>query len=61
MSAAEIFILVLMAIIALQMCLIYSLLQSSLETMRACSETSNKAYELAVMMLPPSERGSQNG
>lgn len=51
MSASEIFILVLMAVIALQMWFIYWTLQSSLETMRACSETSNKAYELAMMTL----------
>jgi hypothetical protein len=50
-SASEIFILVLMAIIALQMYLLYRIIQSSLETMRACSETSNKAYDLAVQAL----------
>lgn len=51
MTASEIFILVLMGIIALQMFFLYRLIQSSLETMRACSETSDRAFDLTFRAL----------
>lgn len=69
MSTAEIFILVLMGVVALQMYLLYRIIQDSLETMRRCSGTSDKACALAMRALdglvdvaeastvPPADRG----
>lgn len=51
MSTAEIFILVLMGIIALQMLFMHLMINASLKTMRSCSETSDKAFDLTFRAL----------
>lgn len=51
MNPSEIFILVLMGLIALQIYFTHRIIQASLETMKSCSETTDKAAELAMRVL----------
>jgi hypothetical protein len=50
-SNSEVLNIVLLGVVALQMFLTRHLLVDSMRTMRACSETSDMAFELALRVL----------